>query len=114
MDPVARHRLAMGGFALRDLVLVMRELQVHAAAVDVEALTQQGTCHRRALDVPARAAGAEGCVVLGVGRLLGLGCLPEHEVERVVLAFEHRDALAGTQLVDRLAAELAVALEAAH
>ena len=101
----------MRAFALRDLVLVVRELQVHAAAVDVEVLAEQRAAHRRALDVPAGAAGAEGAVPLGVVGLVGLGGLPQHEVERVVLAVEHRDALAGTQLVERLARQLAVAGE---
>ena len=41
---------------LRDLVLVVREDQVGAAAVDVERLAEVAVRHRRALDVPARAA----------------------------------------------------------
>ena len=39
---------------LRDLVLVVREDQVGAAAVDVERLAEVAVRHRRALDVPAR------------------------------------------------------------
>ena len=39
--------------------------------------------------------------LVGLG---GLGALPEHEVERVVLAVQHGHALAGVQLVQRLAA----------
>ena len=107
-------RLAAGAFALRDLVLVVRELQVHAAAVDVEVLAEQRAAHRRALDVPAGPAAAVGAVPLGVVRLVGLGRLPQHEVERVVLAVEHGHALAGAQLVERLARQLAVAGELAH
>src|SRR5690606_28931691 len=39
---------------------------------------------------------------------------PEHEVQRVALGRGHRHALAGAQVVERLARELAVAFEAAH
>jgi hypothetical protein len=49
-----------------------------------------------------------------VGRLLGLGSLPEHEVQRIELAVIDRHALAGAQVVDALAAQLAIAVELAH
>ena len=52
----AGERVAVRAFRLGDLVLVVRELQVHAAAVDVEVVAEQLRAHRRALDVPARAA----------------------------------------------------------
>ena len=81
-------------FTLRDLVLVVRELQVHAATVQIELFAEQRTGHRRAFDVPARAASAIGRLVLRVGRLVGLGCLPEHEVERIFLPVEHGHTLA--------------------
>ena len=45
---------AAGGLVLRDLALVVREHQVHAAAVDVELLAQVLLPHHRALQVPAR------------------------------------------------------------
>ena len=77
-------------------------------------LAEQRLAHRRALDVPARPAGAVGARPLGVFGLARLRRLPQHEVERVLLAVEHGDALAGAQLVDRLARELAVAGELAH
>ena len=44
------------GQRLRRLVLVVREHEVDAAAVDVELHAQQRLGHRRALDVPARPA----------------------------------------------------------
>ena len=69
--------------ALRDLVLVVREDDVHAAAVDVEGLAQVLHAHRRALDVPARPARAPGRVPR---RLARLGALPEDEVAHVLLA----------------------------
>src|SRR5213596_2028530 len=90
---------------------MVRELEIHAAAMDVELLAEQRAAHRRALDVPAGAPLAPGRSPL---RFAGLRALPEHEVQRVLLARVHVDALAGTQLVERLAGELAVAREAAH
>ena len=56
VQPVAREGLAGGALALRDLVLVVREDVVDAAAVDVEGLAEVAHAHRRALDVPARPA----------------------------------------------------------
>src|SRR5205814_1481546 len=68
MQPVTRQRrAAMGRAALRDLVLVVREDQVDAAAMDVEGLAEQGLAHRRALDMPARAAAAPGAVPARLG-----------------------------------------------
>ena len=54
VHPVARELVA-GADGLRDLVLVVREHEVAAAAVDVEAVAEDLQRHRRALDVPARA-----------------------------------------------------------
>src|SRR5262245_16042018 len=55
MHPHLRHdRRAEGAARLRDLVLVVREDEVDAAAVNVEGLAEMGSRHRRALDVPAR------------------------------------------------------------
>ena len=51
---------AVGAAALGDLVLVVREDQVEAAAVDVERHAQPALAHGRALDVPAGAAVAPG------------------------------------------------------
>ena len=56
VHPVAREvAVAERALGLRDLVLVVREDQVGAAAVDVERLAEVAVRHRRALDVPARA-----------------------------------------------------------
>ncbi|MNV52694.1 hypothetical protein D3C71_1448010 [compost metagenome] len=93
---------------------MVRELQIRPAAVDVKGFAQRGATHGRAFDVPARAARAKFAVPLGLGRLLGLGGLPQHKIERVFLAIEHSHAFAGAQLVQRLARELAVAVELAH
>ena len=60
VEPEARERLAGRAFALRNLVLVVREHEVDAAGVDVDRrLAEQPQRHRRALEVPARPPGAD-------------------------------------------------------
>ena len=60
MQPILDERLPwplhFRAFALRDFVLVMREDQVLAAQVQIEAGAEQFHAHRAALDVPARPA----------------------------------------------------------
>jgi len=114
VHPKARQGLAAGAFALGNFVFVVRKLQVGTAAVDVERLAQQRAAHGRALDVPARPPGAVRAGPLHFGGLVGLGRFPEHEVERVALVVGHGHALAGAQLVEALARELAVASKGAH
>src|SRR5256885_15555628 len=92
-------------------LLVWRELQVLAAAVDVEMLAEQRAAHGGAFDVPARPPFA---VARRPLRLVGLGALPEHEVERVFLGGVDLDALAGAQLVERFPRQPAVPGKAAH
>ena len=63
------------------------KLQVHAAAVQVEALAQQVEAHHDALAVPTRPAVAPR---RRPRRLARLGQLPQHEVGRVALAARRR------------------------
>src|SRR6185295_10973051 len=105
VHPHAREALA-GRLGLRALVLVVREDQVEAAAVDVEILAELRARHRRALDVPARPPAAPGRIPRGV--LVRLVRLPEREVERRPLALAGLDARARDELVRALAGELAV------
>ena len=98
---------AVGALGLGDLVLVVREHQVEAAAVDVDLLAQRSSSHGGALDVPARAAWAPGT---RPARLAGSGRLPQGEVRGVALAVVGVSAL---QLVDVLAGEGAVPGEGA-
>ena len=96
--------------ALRDLVFVVREDQVHPAAVDLEAVAEVALGHRRALDVPAGAAFAPRAVEApGVAD----AAFPEREVERVALVFAGLDAGADAHLVEVSLGELAVARERA-
>ena len=93
------------GAALGDLVLVMREDQVHPAGVDVQdvrppLLPDQLQRHGRALDVPARAPPPERRVPRRThGLILRPRRLPEHEVPGVLLGVLVRaDPLAGAGL----------------
>ena len=111
MHPGVHEAPAAGALGLRDLVLVVGELQVLPAPVDIESLAQQRATHRRAFDMPSRPAPSPRRVplhLLGLGRL---GGFPQHEVERVGLAGVDLHPFAGAQLVKRLAREPAVALE---
>ena len=93
--PIAERALGLG-----DLVLVVREDQIGAAAVDVERLAEVAVRHRRALDVPARTPRAPGA---RPRRLARLRRLPQREVERALLLLVDLDAGARLQVVDALA-----------
>ena len=99
-------RLGLGA-----LVLVVREHEVVAAAVDVEALAEDLERHRRALDVPARPARAPRRVP---GRLARLRRLPQREVDRAALRARRprRARRALEQLVERAVRQRAVVREA--
>ena len=101
-----RERVA-GAFRLRDLVLVVREHEIVAAAVDVEAVAEDLERHRRALDVPAGPARSPGRIPL---RLSGLRGLPEREVDRAALLLVDLDARARAleQLFERAMRQRAV------
>jgi len=98
----------VGAFALRDLVLVVRELQVDAAGMDVDGVAQVGGGHRRAFDMPARAAAAPGRFPAGQ---VVAGWLPQHEIAGVALVRGHLDAGAGQHFVRVAPRQLAVAVE---
>ena len=100
--PLCIQTLAMRGVSkaqqrLRDLVLVVREDEVDAAAVDVEDLALRRIAageprlegldevlprHGRALDVPAGTARRRDAGRRGPGRILRPGGFPEHEIHR--------------------------------
>ena len=82
MHPEPGERLSGRGLGLGNLVLVVGELQVDPASVDVEALAKICHRHRGAFQVPSRPSRAEGAVP---ARLPRAGRLPEHEVAGVVL-----------------------------
>src|SRR6478752_4293808 len=94
----------MAAFALRDLVFVVRENEIEAAAVDVECLTQQFLAHCRAFDVPPRSAVAPRALP---GWLARLGCFPQREVGYVPLPLAAGAAFA-LHRFDRAVRKLAV------
>ena len=105
VDPIPnRVFFSMGTHVLGNLALVVRELEVHAAAMDVEGAAQVFGAHDRALEVPAREADAPRrgpAHQVAVVRLL-----PEGEVQRVLLfVLAVQGARLVLQLVDLAAAQ---------
>src|SRR5690606_37483064 len=103
VQPVAGEAVA-GRVGLGGLVLVVREDQVDAAAVDVERGAEVLGGHRRALQVPA---GASGPPRGGPGGLAGAGALPQREVAGVALGARVA-VLGGAHLVDALVGQRTV------
>ena len=108
VHPVVGEGLAVGSFALCDLVFVVGEDQILTAAVEVKGLAQIVAGHGGAFDVPARSALAPGRIPVGFARL---GSLPHGEVQRLFLAVIDVDACACLQFLDGLAGQLAVLRE---
>src|SRR4029077_20183873 len=100
-----------GRLRLRDLVLVMGEEEVRAAAVDREGRPQLRLGHHRALDMPGGTATAPGRVPARVLPLLVR--FPEREVEPVLLQRLRARLLALVHVLGPAVGELAVTLEAA-
>ena len=105
VQPVRGERLAAEALRLHQLVLVVGEDQVEAAAVDVEVPAEELHAHRRALDVPPRPPRPPGALPR---RLARLGALPQREVARMMLQRRGLDPGAGQQLLRVAVAELAV------
>ena len=119
VHPDLRQRFAIRAFALRNFIFVVRKLQISAAAMDVKRFAQQRASHGRAFDVPAGAPFAEAkpqsvAVPFDIFRFTFLGRLPQHKIQRIVFAVEHRHTLAGMQFVNGFARKFAVAREFAH
>ena len=117
VHPVIGEGAAACGLGLGALVLMMREYQIGAAAVDVEGQTQVLARHGRALDVPTGTALAPRAFPRGFA---GLGGLPQREVEMVALAIFQalavgaQLAMASFHLVDVATGQRAVIGIAAH
>ena len=109
MHPEPREAIP-ASLALGDLVLVVGELQVVAAAVEVERAPQELTRHDRALDVPAGTTGPPGALPAGLARL---DALPECEVGGVPQAPLGLDTGPSLHVLELAAGELAVALVSA-
>ena len=109
MEPVPDELGLVGALGLCDLVFMVGEDEVAAAAVDVYRLAEVFGRHRAAFDMPAGTAWTPGAIPC---RFSGLRGLPEREVERLLFAFVDVDARPGEQLVDALLGEFAVLIEA--
>ena len=108
VHPEVCERLARGRLGLGNLVFVVREGEVLAAAVNVQRQGRELLAHSRAFQVPAGAALAPGRIPR---RFAGLGGLPQGEVEGVLFFLARVDARAGLQFVDVAARKLAVAVK---
>ena len=112
MHPDIRHDVMPEGAAgLRDLVLVMGEDEVDAAAMNVEYFAQMLPAHGRALDVPAGAATAPRAVP--AGRCL-VRRLPQHEIHVTALVGCHIDTRTGEHFIQRAARQLPIVLHRRH
>ena len=83
MHPNPRKRVdIVRSLGLRNFILVVRELQVHAAAMDVNLLAQVSPRHCAALDVPTGTARTPRAFPCRFARFL---CLPQREILRPLL-----------------------------
>ncbi len=100
--------MATGAVVLRDLVFVVRELQVGTAAVDVELLAQILGAHGRALEVPAGEAHRPGR--LPPHQVAGIGLDPQRKIGRVALLVLPLEVVAalGDEILDLAARQLAI------
>ena len=105
VHPVAHVLGAVGAAALGDFVLVVREDQILAAAVNIDHIAQMLVDHRRALDVPARPAAAPGRFPAGLVVAAGF---PQHEIAGVALVVRHFHPGAGAHVFQIAAGQLAV------
>mmetsp|Transcript_6476 Transcript_6476/g.25946 ORF Transcript_6476/g.25946 Transcript_6476/m.25946 type:complete len:208 (+) Transcript_6476:3244-3867(+) len=67
---------------LRELIFVMRKVQIDPATVDIDGLTENVAAHRGALDVPPRATHTPG---RAPARLTVFAHLPKHKVKIALL-----------------------------
>src|SRR5690606_16690205 len=103
-----------GAAGLGDLVLVMGEDEIEAAAMDVELAAQIGGTHGRAFDMPARPAANDHRLAAPLERSLparGVAArfLPQHEIGRIALVRLDPDPRAGLLLVELAPRQGAVA-----
>src|SRR6185436_10829654 len=103
VHPISRQRLApMRAAALGDLILMVRENEVEAAAVDVDRLAQMLADHRRTFDVPAGPAAAPWAVPADHALV---AWLPQHEVCGIALVRRYLDPGPGDHLLAIAAAQ---------
>ena len=111
VHPGVGKTLVPGAGGLGALVLMVREGEVGAAAVDVDGGAQVAVDHGGTLGVPSGAPLAPRALPRW---LAGLGGLPQGEVERVALVLVLLDACTHHKVIDVAAGDLAVGGVAAH
>ena len=94
---IGKARALMGAAALRDLVLMMREHQIIAAAMNIEMRSQQFVAHGRAFNMPPRTAITPWAVPSGRVRI---GWFPQHEIHRIAFIGGHLDPRACDHILD--------------
>ena len=102
---VGQWSAVVGTGALRALILMVREGEIDATAVDINGGPQAFRNHRRTFDVPARPAAAPWA---GPAGLVLARRLPQHEIGGILLVRRHFHAGAGNHLVQRPARQPAV------
>ena len=109
VQPVVHEGMAASAaLGLSNFVLVMRENQIAAAAVEVEGFTQIFHAHSGAFDVPARAAIAPGA---RPGGFAGFSRFPQSKVHGVLLAVVHIHASTSHHILDITSGQLTIMLK---
>ena len=98
VHPVAHKLSAVGAAALGQFVFMMRKDQIPTAAMNIYRRTEMLANHRRALQMPARAAPPPGAVPAG---LVIRGRFPQHKVAGVALVVRDLNARAGQHVGQR-------------
>ena len=88
VHPVTHKGLAVGAFALGDLVFMVGKHQVLAATVNIDRRPQTFLDHARAFKMPARPPPPPGTVP---ARLIVSGGFPQHKIGRILFIGRHFD-----------------------
>ena len=108
MHPVMGKGYSIAALALGNFIFVMGKNQILTAAMDIDGISQIGSGHGRAFDMPSRPPLSPWGIPI---RLAWLGRFPKGEVHRVFLALSNPDAGAGLQLLQRLMGKLSIPAE---
>ena len=96
MEPKAAPRMSEISFALRDLVRMVRECIIDAAAVYVKIFAEILQADRRAFDMPAGITHAPRTVPLKLLRIEFRFCEPKRKIGFVAFVFVRADAFTDT------------------
>ena len=96
MDPVPHKITAVSTATLRSFILMMRKDQIPATTMDIDALTQMRSDHRRTFQMPTRPPSTPGTVPT---RFLGRGRLPKDKIPWMTLVIRNLDARTSQHIV---------------